>query len=162
VDGSVLDQETTPQDTDALIMRDTTHKGYMGALSFTSKRTSHELFDFLLNWTDPRLDVRCSRTPTLISPKPFIGSRLEQAELHRSVVKSKDSKSNLYKLTINGPIIPPHMRELLKMVRSHQSRYEETDCLVVFETDDRTVMKETLALRTIEFKNSAIVISRIN
>jgi hypothetical protein len=162
MDGVSLDYETKSQDTDGMDLKDVTIKGYTGALVFSSKRTTHELFDFLLNWTDPRLDVRCSRTPTLISTKPFIGSRLQQAELHRSTVKSRDSKSNLYKLTINGPIIPLYLQELLKMLRLHQCRLEETDCLVVFETDERTIIKESLTLRSVEFKNSEkVVISKI-
>jgi hypothetical protein len=161
MDATDLESETRTIESDEFVVKDTSTKRFEGALLFSSKTTAHALFDFLLNWTHPRLEMRCSRTPTLISSKPFLGARLQQATVTRSTVKSKDSKSNLYKICVAGRIIPTKMLSLLEIVRLQQTKLEETDCLVVFETDEQTIIKELDTYKSIEFKNRDIISTKI-
>jgi hypothetical protein len=150
-DGTKLD------DIEDLTFKDVYKKSYMGSLEFKTNAAVHGLFDFLLNWTDPRLDVRCSKSPLILCPVPFLHSELNQAQVSKSVVKSKDSKTNLYKLCITGIVLPQSLNKLLKMVHQNQQQFEELDCLIVFETNEPSINREIPSMKTIELKGADIL-----
>ncbi|KAJ3041950.1 hypothetical protein HDV00_008459 [Rhizophlyctis rosea] len=50
------------------------------ALHFVGHNNVHGLFDFLLNWKEPRIERRAEKFPMLLAPSPFLNGCLRTAE----------------------------------------------------------------------------------
>ena len=48
------------------------------ALLFKNAKCCHAIFDFLLNWTDPKVEIRAQGPPKLVSNGPFLGASISQ------------------------------------------------------------------------------------
>ncbi|KAI8895321.1 hypothetical protein BC833DRAFT_601692 [Globomyces pollinis-pini] len=135
---SVIDLENAEDDMlkdDIFLKRSGTDDG-LGTvgLKFTSKVSVHGLYDFILNWSDPRLEIRTASLPILMSHKPFLGAQIHQCKLIRSVVQSNDAVK-LYQVSITGYLLPSQCKALLELVRKqHQVGKTAYNC--TFETLD--------------------------
>ncbi|TPX43116.1 hypothetical protein SeLEV6574_g05237 [Synchytrium endobioticum] len=85
------------------------------SLHFKGHASVHSLFDYLLNWRDPRAHRRASQLPILLSLKPFLHATLKTLEILKNgklLNNEVDPMTGLakietmYKLELAGYILP--------------------------------------------------------
>jgi hypothetical protein len=99
------------------------------ALFFPSNVSCHSLYDFLLNWVDPKVEVRARGPPKLVASCPFLNATMTCASVSKpTLVRQGTAKQSIWKLTIKGTILPDHLQFFLNHVA------EKNDFECAFET----------------------------
>eukprot|EP00842_Homolaphlyctis_polyrhiza_P002336 jgi/Hompol1/3102/HPOL_003124-RA len=55
-----------------------------GTIKVSSSRSVHNLFDYLLNWVEPRSEMRAQGSPQLYAPKAFLNASLKRTQIIRN------------------------------------------------------------------------------
>ncbi|KAI9098141.1 hypothetical protein DFS34DRAFT_619743 [Phlyctochytrium arcticum] len=107
-------------------------------LQFIGKEAMEKLHHFLLNWTEPRTDRRAMSQPLIISPRPFMNASIKCAEVTQNAkVRYNDVEVGgkkvevLYKVHINGFVLPTYAYEMLSLVREEQVVKGENGALLM-------------------------------
>ena len=125
-------------------------------MEFSKPGASHALYDLLLNWTDPKLELRAKGPPRLVSTGPFLGACLSIATISRPIfvlgasfdesttmvdVKGKnDTPNGRWNVTIqsatgSGGLLPTSLRNLVEYAAKKVG--EDGDLKVVFDSQER-------------------------
>lgn len=88
-------------------------------LSIPTSKSTHLLYNFLLNYVEPRYETRASGPPTLICKFPFINASLNPPVVSKPVIVTRDSKV-LYKVVMEGFILPQVILKVLKVKEDYE------------------------------------------
>ncbi|KAJ3054497.1 hypothetical protein HK097_001678 [Rhizophlyctis rosea] len=116
-------------------------------LRFVGHSNVHGLFDFLLNWKEPRTERRAERFPTLLAPSPFLNGCLQSAEVTKNGqvrnatrrTSGSDALAIRYNLKLSGYILPSSAAKLLEIMRKSQKGGIAEQFSAHFRTDSRTI-----------------------
>ena len=80
-------------------------------------RDVHSFYDFLLNWSDSRVDYRVKQLPILLSMTSFPNGRLKICDIFNAVKVKKLDGTVFYKSEIQGLVFDENVRQLVELLQ---------------------------------------------
>jgi hypothetical protein len=123
------------------------------------------LFDYLLNWVDPRLEKRTAGSPLLLSPKPFLGAKISKAPISKEralmATSTESSGENLFKVCIDGFLLPCKLHQILQLLGKQQSLDQGAKCYCTLEVEETTISNEPseICIKRLEYSGNSFMIS---
>jgi hypothetical protein len=122
-------------------------------LEFKTTKSTHLLYNFLLNWVEPQFEVRALGPPKLICDSPFLNGTLSPPSVSQPTPISRSSEK-VYKTVLKGMILPKVIREILQNAQD--------GCEVYMETVPVSISKcKPTTISTIEFRDKKYYIKYI-